>query len=251
MKKYDLNGVMQRYTDCTNQEPRNTKQSDCSIRTSGNMVVESIFKNLEERVIEKIHCADAVVGCVAWLTNEKILEALSNVKEGVSLIVQKEDFLRPDLAASNNYKSRLQQQYHKLRSMYGPIDGQFEGKSEAIGEMSDEWWIDKSIRCVGFAKQKNEITIPRMHHKFLVFCKYLDNFEKYWPYIPYAVWTGSFNMTFNGTQSIENAIYIENEEISESYFNEWNNMLMISEALDWTSEYAEPDIQFNNLGIIS
>jgi hypothetical protein len=57
-----------------------------------------VFKHLESSLIYHIRCADVIVGCVAWLTNEKILRALST-KRGVALIVQKEDFLRPDLNA--------------------------------------------------------------------------------------------------------------------------------------------------------
>ena len=80
MKKFNLNQVTRRYTDYFNQKPIDKSQADFSTRTVGNFAVESIFKNLEGRVIEKIRSADAVVGCVAWLTNEKILRALSDVK---------------------------------------------------------------------------------------------------------------------------------------------------------------------------
>src|SRR5712692_3136819 len=54
------------------------------------------FKNLEDHLIRFVQEADVVVGCVAWVTSEPILKALAK-KKGVSLVVQKEDFLRPDL----------------------------------------------------------------------------------------------------------------------------------------------------------
>lgn len=60
--------------------------------------VEVVFNKLEDRLIGLLRECDAVFGCVAWVTSEPILRALAK-KQAVSLIVQKEDFLRPDLRA--------------------------------------------------------------------------------------------------------------------------------------------------------
>lgn len=57
---------------------------------------------IETALISQIAQCDMACGCVAWLTNENILKALGKVQ--TSLIVQKEDFLRPDI----NYTSELQ-----------------------------------------------------------------------------------------------------------------------------------------------
>jgi hypothetical protein len=45
----------------------------------------------------------AIFGCVAWLTLIPILKALSKC-DNVQIIVQKEDFLRPDLDQNKNNK---------------------------------------------------------------------------------------------------------------------------------------------------
>jgi PLD-like domain len=250
IKRDSLNNITQRYTDASNMQPTDRPQTDNSVSVSAPMKVESIFKNLELKVIEKIEHADAVVGCIAWLTNKEILRALARVKKGVSIIVQKEEFLRPDLDCSPSYVTELHNLYSKLSSVVASPHCQFEKKAEGIGYFS-EGQIGLSVRCVGYAKEHGEATLPRMHHKFLVFCKYDEDCEEFWYLKPYAVWTGSFNMTFNGTQSIENAVCIENNEISKSYFDEWYNMLMISEGLNWSASYAAPDIQLNNLSLIS
>jgi len=34
------------------------------------------FRDLEKRLIQHIRSAQLIVGCVAWLTNERILEAI-------------------------------------------------------------------------------------------------------------------------------------------------------------------------------
>jgi hypothetical protein len=66
------------------------------------------LKIWKDRLIRLIRQADIVLGCVAWVTSESILKALAE-KKGVSLIVQKEDFLRPDLMSSDNWSRRLRQ----------------------------------------------------------------------------------------------------------------------------------------------
>src|SRR5438552_524921 len=72
--------------------------------------VQVYFKNVESHLIQHIESADVVVGCVAWLTSPAILAALSK-KNGVSIIVQKEDWLRPDLDNRENWKERHKSRY--------------------------------------------------------------------------------------------------------------------------------------------
>lgn len=78
-----------------------------------------------------------------------------------------------------------------------------------------------------------------MHNKFLVFAKLLDrgNTESI---EPYAVWTGSFNLTLNATQSLENALLLEDPVIVEAYFEEFGQIMALSEPLDWTTDWSEP-----------
>ena len=97
--------------------------------------------------------------------------------------------------------------------------------------------------------------MPRMHHKFLVFCKYIEDIDYSDPnsshYQPYAIWTGSYNMTKNATNSLENGIYISSENVATQFFNEWHQLIMVSEPLDWTSEYSEPELEINTLECFS
>jgi hypothetical protein len=95
-----------------------------------------------------------------------------------------------------------------------------------------------AIRCCGnYNKDKNP-TCPRMHNKFLVFCKIKNNVLE-----PYAVWTGSLNLTYNSTNSLENGLYITEKDIIKAYTNEWANIMAISEKLDWTLEWCEPEFR--------
>src|SRR5689334_9810066 len=73
---------------------------------------EVVLRDLEDRLIRFIQDAPIIVGCVAWLTHPKILQALAT-REAVAVVVQKEDFLRPDLAVTQR-KSWAKQ----LRTLY-------------------------------------------------------------------------------------------------------------------------------------
>ena len=59
--------------------------------------------------------------------------------------------------------------------------------------------------------------------------------------IPYAVWTGSFNLTKNASYSFENAIYTTDSEIVRAYYNEYGQIASMSEPLDWESDWIEPE----------
>ncbi len=221
-------------TDCGSESLK-----DFSVSCTGTSVY---FRNLEERLTLRIEPAHVVVGCVAWMTNPRILEALSR-KAGVSIVVQKEDFLRPDTV-----------QYRRsLRELYDSLPSLERWPFELLGSMATSTDPTlEAVRCVGV---RSRPASPKMHHKFVVFCKRNLAWrptstaealgeelcaERDRP-IPYAVWTGSFNFTHTATRSFENAVYIEDPEISQAYFNEWEQVAALSEPLDWDSPYVAPE----------
>lgn len=253
----DLNKIKRHYTDVDNVEPYEKDLYDFSLEAIDlNVAGASVhFRNIENAIVARIDQADVVVGCVAWMTSEPILSALSR-KIGASIILQKEDFLRPDTNQDFANKTVLRGLYDSVvpvSLMEFEREIQVRGKSaliDADGRMSLF-----SFRCIGHVKQPHEYAMPRMHHKFLVFCKYVENFDyadpEFSPYVPYAVWTGSYNMTNNATYSLENGIYIPSSDIARRYYHEWEQLIMVSEPLDWTSDYAEPELEINTLACIS
>jgi len=217
------------------------------------------FRELEERLCEEIEIAEAVVGCAAWLTSAAVLRALSK-KDAVSIIVQKEDFLRPDSGSGRDFKTWL-------RGMYQAIPSNFERNSITFARTSlcetglgYDPKID-AIRCMGVSG-RGDRTSPRMHHKFFVFLQRVPDTHPHDCYLPYAVWTGSFNPTKNATNSLENAIVITSKwdevvaadaggaatsfdwnlrDIPFAYFEEWAEIAGNSEPLDWYAEYVAPE----------
>lgn len=238
----DLKNLKYRLTDSNNLSPENIGQNDGSEIFDNVSRVEAHFRNIEEKIISKIKKADAVVGCVAWLTSFRILNALAQRRYGTSIVVQKEDFLRPDINDTDSTKFLLREKYEKLNPIPEYSYGYHQRKSNWLENPDDER-IDISVRCVGYGRSEKR-SIPRMHHKFLVF---IESGEDYFSPKPYAVWTGSYNMSNNAKLSMENGVYIESEDVARVFFNEWHNALMISEALDWSSSDPEPTIQFNYL----
>ena len=126
--------------------------------TSGN--VEAVFRDIEERLVQEISSADFVVGCVAWLTNRRILEALGEVE--CCIIVQKEDFLRPD---SDGSKTELQALYNLILNRRNR--GEFWPPLSEMSTHGDNGI--EGIRCVGNHNAKRSPSFPRAHHKFVVF----------------------------------------------------------------------------------
>jgi hypothetical protein len=221
------------------------KKFDQSI-TSENISV--YFRNLEKHLIKHIQESDAVFGAVAWLTNFNILEALRD-KE-VALVIQKEDFLRPDI--NNEYSAKWKE---KLRIAYANLGSNYLGmyyfednimSRLSYGSEEATYGWAESIRCAGNYNNNRNQTKPKMHNKFLVFAKLKKKFidEDYDEYNfkiePYAVWTGSFNFTQNANFSLENAIYIKDKDITLAYYKEFGQIAAISEPLNWKYDWATP-----------
>lgn len=206
--------------------------------------VHAYFDHLEQNLIEHILRADIVVGCVAWLTSGAILEALST-RVGVSIVIQKEDFLRPDISTRIRWTQYLRDKYDQLPST---LDRMFGWSSSTIlGELStsSSYEMD-AIRTVGNYNSDKVPAFPRSHHKFVVFCSASKDWREDWEdwervATPYAVWTGSFNFTENAARSLENALVLTDPNIVQAYMEEFAHVYALSEPLDWEAEWVEPE----------
>ncbi|WP_442113812.1 hypothetical protein [Pseudomonas sp. NUPR-001] len=238
----DLKSLKFRMTDTNNIRPERVSQSDNSVTVKNVSLVEAHFREIEKVIVRKISSSEAVVGCVAWLTSYAVLDALAKLNGGCSIVLQKEDFLRPDVDHTPTSYKTVRQKYALLKALAPYSYGEFQ--KSTLEYLDDGGEIaDIAIRCVGYRRLTGKVH-PLMHHKFLVFLKPEDCG---YPPKPYAVWTGSFNMSVNATLSLENGLFIESEELANAYFNEWYNTLMISEELDWKVETPQPTIQYNIL----
>lgn len=216
--------------------------ADHSLSTSAASVN---FRDCEGAVVRFIEAHDAVFGCVAWLTNRKILSALS--KKSAQIVVQKEDFLRPE--PSVDWRGWV-------RPAYDAICGFDRGWLHLRTEPTrSRWSIDRmsyacdttvaGVRCFGVRGDRSK-TPPRMHHKFAVGCSLMDvadggGGDPIVTATPLRVLTGSFNWTENGGHSLENVVVLNDPVIAAHYLAEYEQILCCSEPLDWRAEYVDPE----------
>lgn len=182
---------------------KRTKGANLNEKIKGDPTVatdhaECYFRNLEDHLVDFIEKSDSIVICMAWLTNQKVMKALTN--KTCVLILQNESWL--------NKKGGLAK---KTREMYASIRAS--KKSIVVGSKT----IKEDLLVCGMISHPQN-----MHHKFAV--RITDG-------KPTSVWTGSFNPTTNGNQSIENALVIHNEQIASAYFQEFLNVKAISKPL--------------------
>src|SRR3954468_14419777 len=77
---------------------------------------EVVFRQHRDRLLTLLAEYPYVLGCVAWLTDMRILDALAT-REGVSILVQKEDFLRPNLDGAADFAVTLRRAYDRLPTL--------------------------------------------------------------------------------------------------------------------------------------
>jgi len=216
---------------------------DPSTRLAG-VDAEVVFRDLQPRLVAMIESYPIVVGCVAWLTSGPIIDALAT-RRAVSIIVQKEDFLRPD------HNGDRQEWAYRLRTRYAYLEDV--GPTPALRYIMPAPLCNASvcstptiepIRCVGNHNSSRSPAHPRMHNKFLVFG------QMHQPegadhdcqtFRAEAVWTGSFNLTDTASNSFENAVIIRDERIAAAYALEYAQIAVLSEPLDWETEWMAPE----------
>lgn len=222
------------------------------------ITAEAYFEDIEEVLCEKIAQYPVVLGCVAWLTNEKILQALAT-RQRVQLVVQNESYFQRNL--DDWMTAKIERLYRQL-----PVGVTTSGEiwGDLINALNiSESWQSAPVRLVGEVSQ-NMLNIPRMHNKFLIFgefrqlddasfmhgdafcfCEEDEGQHGYAAFRAKGLWTGSFNFTKNATRSLENALYIEEvqkegrrddrirerDSILDVYYQEWQRIFSISQGL--------------------
>jgi hypothetical protein len=201
---------------------------------------------------------DVVVGCVAWTTHPDVVRqwAQRAPKPHVSLLVQKEHFLRRKEAGSKagfDYGAFLQQMYGDLE----PLDVRRLAEHQA-GHLLPRVDLHTAggeplgaVRCVGYAPTvrkpnksgPSDKAIPKMHHKFLVFGRWTD--ARRVAFRPVAGWLGSLNLTRNGQASRDSGIWLDasatTQSALETLVHEWECMLALSESLQWKKPGVSPE----------
>jgi len=168
------------------------------------------FNQICQRLVEHIEESEIVLGCVAWITHPDVLEALS--RKQCCIVIQQENW-------NVEYRKTWYQQYKTLT----PVS--IDDLRKVCPQLRNlKNYTNTAIRCVNLPQVNHQQ--PRMHHKFLIMFKKTG----------VGIWTGSFNITANACQSLENAMYIDFDPYIKPFVNEFFHMLCLSCELDdvWT-----------------
>lgn len=206
--------------------------------------VEVLFDGIEQKIISLIQQSDVVVGASSWLTNSKILKALTKL-HSVAIIIRKDNYPAQDPMRVYNKKLKSFSEFRVTEDYYRDYDvdgNEVAREPQGIEGMifADEWGQTRllhrndALRCFGYHSEE-EKTTPLMHHKFLIFGTTLGGYL----IEPTLVMTGSFNLSNNASNSRENIVLLRQPEICLAYLKEWAQLWQFSQPLDWNDE--EPD----------
>jgi hypothetical protein len=212
---------------------------------SRNAQLKVYFQGIKQVLRQRIERADLIVGCIAWLTDGDVIRSLWHPRHGVAIVVQKEEYLDPEWARSDadaRRAARLRQLYSSLKMPLRPADfGGLLAKGPYFG------YPDRlePIRCAGYFPGDARGPVPRMHHKFLVFCDVISRTGPEDPAAgdptppeirPAEVWVGSFNLTPNAARSLEDVVAIVDPRIATCFYDEWMQIEAMYQPLpsDWT-----------------
>ena len=171
-----------------------------------------------------------IFGAVAWLTSKPILESLVCAKERkatIMLVVQKEDFLKPQSLRGSRKKWATE-----IRRLYDLLgDVETSRLTEFLPSVSCDISLKKvkAVRCLGNFNADKNPSHPRMHNKFLVIGSK-------------TVWSGSYNFSLAAEMSYENAVIMRDEKVAKMYMKEFALLFSLSEPLDWKSKTMQPEL---------
>lgn len=193
---------------------------------------ECHFRDIEDHLLQAIYdWNDIIVGCIYTLTSDRVVDALVRNCPGVSIVIQKTDWL---MRADSWFRPTLEfLADHGLprEIMPWPLD-----RMDGEPYVDDRPYVE-GIRCLGYSAG---IYTPKMHNKFLVFCHLEDG-----ALVGKKVWTGSFNLTATAGKSFENAILIDDEDIATAYLNEYAQICTLSEPVVWKTSHPNPTWRLN------
>jgi hypothetical protein len=180
--------------------------------------------------IARLAAGRIVVGCVAWLSEPRILAALARHCRAVLLLVNDEDYATWGRARGS---APLAEQYSALPAPRVPLAVLFaDTPASPLAALPGADYA--AVRTCGTRG-------TLMHSKYLVF---LDAASETGPAgpagRPAAVWTGSMNFTRRSARNQENALLIECPDAAEAYFHDFANSFLVSRPIRDSSAPAAP-----------
>lgn len=193
-------------------------------------VATTHFGELRTPLLRFISDSEVVAGCVAWLTDRQVLDALTHRPS--FLLVQKESWWKRTDARGQHLARRYAALNGGLPASAFPeplATRKFRGKPIPNDT------VLAPIACVGYGNGGQYQ--PLMHHKFVVRAVLGPDGVL----VPTAVWMGSANFTSTALDSsVENAIEIHDPTIAAAYLDEFALIASISEPMNWRFNRPTP-----------
>lgn len=192
-------------------------------RHIGHYLGEMLTK--ESAALDEIGADLYVVGTVAWATDEELMLALGKATRGACLVVNKERWLR-------------EWTFRALKPI--PLSLLFLSQNILPPSYSTDW--TRSAWCAGAINVENNMQFPRMHRKDLVFCsrKRPCGDTLSYPLEPYAVWSGSYNLTRTARRSVETASLIWSNALAQHAYRQFLDVLAHAEPLESQATASSP-----------
>jgi hypothetical protein len=183
---------------------------------SHNVKLVNIFhSNLHQHfttIMNKYGRNRIVVGCMAWLTSDELINTISCAKQ-VALVVNDEDYSKWGSGCVTRQK------YQKLPGFKRPFSEIWGNKITTPLNILNK--IYEPVRC--FGSDGRHHFSPIMHIKTLIICDDDD--------MPRWVWQGSMNFTKNSQNNLENAVFIDDQNIALSSFLNFGNIFIFSKPV--------------------
>lgn len=197
---------------------------------------------VDDRFRRKAMAVPVGIGCVPWLNDDAVIDALLGLDQ-VCIVIDKK--------ASQTGAKRL---LDEACGLWQPLIGLEEfGVPNATGEppwitpevggMPGERRLDP-VRVVGWRKQKGR-TLPLLHAKLLVLGA---AYEAEWDYgtvqllRPLRVWVGSPNWTAASRDHLEVGVWCDDPGMAKQALRFLTSIVRISERLDATALEPSPEL---------
>lgn len=223
--KVVCNNVMVNVEGCYDSH---TVMDDIPIETPPELSTNDVEGSIIRWIIAYGH-GRTILGMMAWLSNERILECLIEHAKRVLFIVNDDDY--------TNWRKTLTL-YDLLPKFEEPLHSAFFGSKsllraldrDNLGNKYDKCTFE-TVRCFGNASFNSKSVSSLMHNKVMIFCD-----EKRLPggkivEMPTSFINGSFNFTGNAPNNIENACWINSKKGAENFLHQFSIIMSHSRPI--------------------
>jgi hypothetical protein len=170
-----------------------------------------------------------ILGCMAWLSNKKILKCLIENAKRVLFLVNDEDY---------SSWTKVLHYYDRLPRFEEPLHSAFFGSKSLLRALDRDNLGNKRdvctfepVRCFGNSAFASGNAASLMHNKIIIFFEEMRLPGGKIVEAPVSFITGSYNCTDNASNNLENAVFIKSKKGAEHCFYQFSIIMSHSRPL--------------------